>query len=73
MLRTIVDLLKILFCFEDPLYVVKIDGHYWRYNPEMPKSVLSFLGKFSICYGFSAAFLHVYASGFACIYIEEWN
>ena len=41
MLRTIVDLLKILFCFEDPLYVVKIDGHYWRYNPKMPKSLLS--------------------------------
>ena len=41
MLRTIVYLLKVLFCFEDPLYVVKIDGYYWRYNPEMPKSLLS--------------------------------
>ena len=41
MLRTIVDLLKVLFCVEDPLYVVKIDGHYWRYNPKMPKSLLS--------------------------------
>ena len=41
MLRTIVYLLKVLFCFEDPLYVVKIDGYYWCYNPEMPKSLLS--------------------------------
>ena len=40
MLQTIVDLLKVLFLIKDPLYVVKIDGYYWCYNPEMPKSLL---------------------------------
>ena len=41
MLKTIAELLKVFFCIEDPLYIVKINGYYWCYNPEMPKSLLN--------------------------------